>query len=170
MQSRLGATTRSLGLAVTLAFSLSGPAWASTTPQVDDNLGAKARFAVPLSCAAVALIRGTEYPETIRIYDEGHEARRAAEANCALLGLTWRHRQQFARYVATEAFTALYDRAPTEDELRDERSRWVHTLMGYPQPLRDAVETNCEPLFEAAEQRGPGAGGAPGDSAMLTLR
>jgi hypothetical protein len=152
MGSRLGAITSSLCLAFTLVVWLSGPAWASSPAQADDNLGSKARFAGPMSCAAVALIRGAEYPETIRVYDEGHEARSADEADRALLGLSWRHRQQFARHVATEAFIELYGRAPTEDELRDERSRWVHTLMGYPQPLRDAVRDNCEALFEGAEQ------------------
>jgi hypothetical protein len=152
----------SLCLALALSPWLPGLLLTSSVAQADDNLGPKARFAVPMSCAAVALIRGAEYPETIRVYDEGHEARGAAEADRAVLGLSWRHRREFARKAATQAFTELYDRAPTEDELRNERSRWVHTLMGYSQPLRDAVRWNCQALFDLADaSRRPGADGPP---------
>ncbi len=82
-----------LCLALALSPWLPGLLLTSSVAQAGDNLGSTARFAVPMSCAAVALIRGAEYPETIRVYDGGYEARSAAEADRALLGLSWRHRQ-----------------------------------------------------------------------------
>ena len=63
-------------------------------------LPAAARYHVPMSCTALALIPGADYPEVARVYDEGHEPRDFAEADRAGLGLLWRHRQQFAEDVA----------------------------------------------------------------------
>jgi hypothetical protein len=57
--------------------------------------------------------------------------------------------------VAAQAFTKLFGRPPTADVLRNERSRWVHKLMSYPEPLREAVATNCEALFEVADRSCP---------------
>ena len=123
--------------------------------QAQDTLGQRARFGVPMSCAALALILGADYPEVVRVYDEGHEPRSFAEADRAGLGLMWRHREQFAEDVAVQAFTELFGRPPTDDELRAERSRWVHQLMSYPEPLREAVAMNCEALFELADRSCP---------------
>ena len=53
--------------------------------RADHNLGARARFHVPMSCAALALIRGADYPEVVRVYDEGHKPRTFAEADRAAL-------------------------------------------------------------------------------------
>jgi hypothetical protein len=127
--------------------------WSSV--RADHNLGARARFHVPMSCAALALIRGADYPEVVRVYDEGHKPRTFAEADRAALGLLWRHRQQFAEDVAVLAFNELYGRPPTDDKLRAERSKWVHKLMSYPKLLREAVVMNCEALFEVADRSCP---------------
>jgi hypothetical protein len=108
-----------------------------------------------MSCTALALILGADYPEVVRVYDEGHEPRSFAEADRAAVGLMWRHRQQFGEDLAVQAFTELYGRAPTDDELRVERSKWVHKLMSYPEPLRKAVVMNCEALFEVADRSCP---------------
>jgi len=131
---------------------------ASPPVPAQEQLGAAARYHVPMSCVALALILGADYPEVVRVYDEGHEPRDFAEGDRAGLGLMWRHRQQFAEDVAVRAFTELYGRAPTEDELRAERTQWVHKLMSYPEPLREAVVMNCEALFEVADRscRTPG--------------
>jgi len=120
-----------------------------------EQLGAAARYHVPMACTALALILGADYPEVVRVYDEGHEPRDFAEADRAGLGLLWRHRQQFAEDVAVQAFTELYGRAPTADALRNERSRWVHKLMSYPEALRAAVTQNCEALYEVADRSCP---------------
>jgi hypothetical protein len=108
-----------------------------------------------MSCAALALIRGADYPEAIRVYDEGQEPRSHAEAERAALGLLWRHREQFAEDLAAQAVAELFGKPPTPDELRNERSRWVHKLMSYPEPLRKAVVMNCEALFEVADRSCP---------------
>jgi len=81
--------------------------------------------------------------------------RNFAEADRAGLGLLWRHRQQFAEDVAVQAFTELYGTVPTDDELRAERSKRVHKLMSYPEPLREAVVMNCEVLYELADRSCP---------------
>lgn len=57
--------------------------------------------------------------------------------------------------MAARAFTELYGRPPTEQELGNERSRWVQTLMSYPEPLREAIATNCEALYEVADRSCP---------------
>ena len=108
-----------------------------------------------MSCAALALIRGADYPEAICVYDEGHEPRSFAEADRAALGLLWRHRQSFAEDVAARAFRELFGEPPTADELRAQRSSWVHKLMSYPEPLRAAIAMNCEVLFEVADRSCP---------------
>ena len=118
--------------------------------QADDSLGQRTRFGVPMSCAAFALIRSADYPEAVRVYDERHEPRSFEEADRAALGLLWRHRRDFADEVAVAAFRELFDRPPTDAELSDERSRWVRTLMSYPEPMREAIEANCEALYEVA--------------------
>jgi len=41
------------------------------------------------------------------------------------------------------------------DELRAQRSNWVHKLMSYPEPLREAIAMNCEVLFEVADRSCP---------------
>jgi len=132
---------------------------ASLPVSAQEQLGAAARYHVPMACTALALILGADYPEVVRVYDEGHDPRSFAEADRAGLGLMWRHRQQFAEDVAVQAFTELYGRAPTDDELRAERSKWVHKLMSYSVPLRGAVATNCEVLFEVADRACPTPGG-----------
>ena len=112
-----------------------------------------------MSCAALALIRGADYPDAVRVYDEGQEPRSHAEAERAALGLLWRHRQSFAEDVAVQAFSELFGKPPTADELRNERSRWVHKVMSYPEPLREAIVTNCEALYEVADRSCPTPGG-----------
>ena len=136
-----------LGIALLIVASPPVPA--------QEQLGATARYHVPMSCTALALILGADYPEVVRVYDEGHEPRSFTEADRAGLGLRWRHRQQFAEDVAMSAFRELYGRPPSKDELRAERSKWVHKLMSYPEPLREAVATNCEALFEVADRSCP---------------
>jgi hypothetical protein len=101
-------------------------------------------------------------PKRSRVYDEGHAPRDFAEADRAAQGLLWRHRQRFAEDLAARAFTELYGARPTGQTLRDERSRWVHTLMSYPEPLREAVATNCETLFDAADRSCPTQGRGQG--------
>lgn len=125
------------------------------TPLPAEELATEARYRVPMSCAAVAHIGAADYPEAVRIYDEGHTPENFEEADRAALGLLWRHRQNFAQRVAAAAFTNDHGRPPTDLELDDERSRWVHTLMGYPPPLRDAIEQNCEALFDIADRSCP---------------
>jgi hypothetical protein len=109
-----------------------------------------------MSCAALALIRSADYPEAVRVYDEGHEPQSFEEADRAGLGLLWRHRRTFAEEVAVSAFAELYDHPPTDEELSDERSRWVRTLMSYPEPIREAIHANCEALYEEADRSCPG--------------
>jgi hypothetical protein len=60
-----------------------------------------------MSCAAVALIRGADYPKVVRVCGEGHGPRSHAEADRAALGLLWRHREQFAENVAVSNFAEL---------------------------------------------------------------
>jgi len=84
---------------------------ACSSAQAQDTLGQRARFGVPMSCTALALIRGADYPEVERVHVEGHEPRSFAEADRAGLGLMWRHREQFAEEVAVQAFTELFGRA-----------------------------------------------------------
>ena len=108
-----------------------------------------------MSCAAIALIRGADYPEAVRVYDEGQEPRSHAEADRSALGLLWRHRQQFAEDVAARAFAELFGKQATEEELGVERTRWVHALMSYPEPLREAVAMNSEALSEVADRSCP---------------
>lgn len=131
---------------------------ASSLAQAEDSLGQ--RFGVPMSCAAFAVIRSADYPEAVRVYDDGHEPRSFEEADRAALGLLWRHRRTFAEEVAISAFAELHGRPPTDEQLRDERSRSVRALMSYPEPLREAVATNCEALFEVADRSCPAPGAA----------
>ena len=138
-----------LGLLLVLAASLA---------TAGDGLGQ--RFGVPMSCAAFAVIRSADYPEAVRVYDDGHAPRSFEEADRATLGLLWRHRRTFAEEMAISAYAQLHGRPPTEDQLRDERSRSVRALMSYPQPLREAVATNCEALFEVADRSCPALGAA----------
>ena len=141
---------RALAWAVCLSLLL-----ACTVTGAEDALMARVRLGVPLSCAAWALIRSADYPEAVRVFDEGHTPRDFAEADRASLGLLWRHRQQLAEDLAARAFTELYGGPPTEQELGNERSRWVQTLMSYPEPLREAVASNCETVFQLADQSCP---------------
>jgi len=150
----VGGLTRGIAWALGIALLMV----ASLPVSAQEQLGAAARYHVPMSCAALALILGADYPEVVRVYDEGHEPRDFAEADRAGLGLMWRHREQFAQEVAVQAFTELYGRAPTDDELRAERSQWVHKLMSYPEPLREAVAMNCEVLYEVADRSCPTPG------------
>jgi len=123
--------------------------------QAGGTLGSQAHFGVPMSCGALALIRSADYPEAVRMYDERHEPRSFEEADRAALGLLWRHRRTFAEEEAIRAFAELHERPPTDEELSDARSWWVRTLMSYPEPLREAVEDNCEALFEIADRSCP---------------
>lgn len=116
--------------------------------QADDSLGQRTRFGVPMSCAAFALIRSADYPEAFLVYDERHEPRSFEEADRAALAHFWRHRGDFAEEVAVAAFRELFDRPPTDEELCDERSRWVRSLMSNPK----AVGANCEALYEVADR------------------
>jgi hypothetical protein len=123
--------------------------------QAEDTLGSRARFYVPMSCAALAMIRSADYPEAARVYDEGHEPRSFEETDRAAQGLLWRHRRTFSEDEAIRAFAELHGRPPTDEELSDVQSRSVRTLMSYPEPLREAVEDNCETLFEIADRSCP---------------
>lgn len=123
--------------------------------QAEGTLGSQARFGVPMSCAALAMIRGADNPEAVRVYDEGHEPRSFEEADRAALGLLWRHRRTFSEDEAIRAFADLRGRLPTDEEVSDARSRRVRTLMSDPEPLREAVEDNCEALFEIADRSCP---------------
>ncbi|MCF7983074.1 MAG: hypothetical protein K9L70_01600 [Thiohalocapsa sp.] len=123
--------------------------------QAEEALGPQAHFDAPTSCAALALIRSADYPEAVRVYEEGHEPLSFEEADAAALGLLWRHRRTFAEDEAIRAFAELHGRSPTDAELSDAQSRWVRMLVSYPQPLREAVEQNCEVLFEIADRSCP---------------
>ncbi len=112
----------------------------------------RVRVDVPLACAALAQIRAAEYPEVVRVYDQGQAPQSFEEADRAMLGLQWRHRQQFAEDLATQAFVDVFGRPPTADELANERSRWVRTLRDDPDPAHEVLETDCEALFDAAQE------------------
>ncbi|MGB5736977.1 MAG: hypothetical protein WBM40_21295 [Thiohalocapsa sp.] len=110
---------------------------------------------MPISCAAFALIRAADYPEVVRIYDDGYEPRSFEEADRAALGLLWRHRRAFTEQEAINAFAELHGRRPTDVEVSDERSRWVRTLMSYQELQQQAVGMNCEALYEVADRSCP---------------
>ena len=55
-----------LGIALLMVASLPVPA--------QEQLGAAARFHVPMSCAALALILGADYPEVVRGVRRGPRA------------------------------------------------------------------------------------------------
>jgi hypothetical protein len=137
------------------SWALCLPLLLSPVLQAEDTLGQQARFGVPMSCAALALIRSADYPESVWVYDEGREPRSFEEADGAALGLFWRHRRTFAEQVASSAFAELHGRPPTDEELSDERSRWVRKLMSYPEPIRQAIQANCEALYELADRSCP---------------
>ncbi len=119
------AVTKPIALVVLLCLSQFVSAQPMPNPQ-------EIQFRVPMACAADATIRAAEYPEAIRVYDDGQPPRSFEEADRAALGLLWRHRRAFAEEVAVAAFRKLFDRPPTDEELSDEHSRWVRTLMSYP--------------------------------------
>ncbi|MEA3642260.1 MAG: hypothetical protein VBE63_20300 [Lamprobacter sp.] len=127
-------------------FTMQRPAGA------DENLNSRVRFNVQMSCAALARIHAADYPEAVRIYSEGQSAKTLEEADRAALGLMWRHRHSIAQTLAISAYSEWVGRLPTEETLGDEQSRWVRTLMGYPMALREAVATNCEPLYMLADR------------------
>jgi len=74
------------------------------------------------------------------------------------LGLLWRHRRAFVEEAATSAFAELYGRPSTDEELSDERSRWIRKLMSHPEPIRQAIQANCETLYEVADRSCPAVG------------
>jgi hypothetical protein len=110
-----------------------------------------------MSCAALPLIRSADYSEAVRLYDEGQEPRNFEEADRTALGLLWRHRRAFADGVASSAFAEVYGRPPTHEELSDERSQWVRSLMSHPDPIREAIAANCDALYEVADRSTTGA-------------
>ena len=141
------------GGALALSLSLAWSVWPSA--HAESSLALAARLGVPMSCAAYAHIQSAEYPETIWVYSEGRSPRSVAEASRAALGLKWLQRRDFAEKNAVAAFNGLHGRPATKGEVRDERSRWVHKLMSYPDPLREAVGMNCEGLFAMADSSRP---------------
>ncbi len=133
-------------------------AWASAW--ADDGPGSTASFDVPMSCAALALIRGADYPEAVDGYDDDHLPGTFEEAERAALRLMWRHRQSFAEQAAAAGFAELYGRPPAGEELSNERARWVHILMDYPEPLHAAIAATCAALFDVADRSCPTPSGA----------
>ena len=128
---------------------------ASSLAQAVDTLGQQARFGVPMSCAAFATIQAAEYPEVMRVYDDGEPPRSVEEAGRAALGLRWRHRSNVAQQAAVKAFAQLHGRAPTAEALSDEHSRWIRRLMDYSAAQRAAVADSCERLSDEADQTCP---------------
>lgn len=117
---------------------------------------ARVRVGVPLSCAALALIRSADYPEAVRVYDEGHEPQSLGETDhAAPPGLLWRHRRNFAEEEAIRAFVELHRRPPAGEELRNARNRSRRTLMSSPEALLGAVEDSCKALFQIADRSCP---------------
>ena len=140
--------------AAVFAVSLLGLIGASMPlrAHADEQLVSRVRFGVPMSCAAFARIQAADYPEAVRVYQEGHDAKSLDEGERAMLGLMWRHRQSIAQTLAVSAFVEWAGRSPSEVELSDEQSRWVRTLMSYPPALREAVAENCERLYALADR------------------
>jgi hypothetical protein len=128
---------------------------ASSLAQAVDTLGQQARFGVPMSCAAYATIQAAEYPEVMRVYDDGEPPRSVEEAGRAALGLRWRHRGKVAKEVAVSAFAQLQGRAPTAEALSDEHSRWIRRLMDYSDAQRAAVADTCQRLYDQADRSSP---------------
>lgn len=123
--------------------------------ETHEDLLSRVRFGARMSCAALARIHAAEFPEAVRVYHQGHHAQSIEEAERAMLGLMWRHRQSIAQTLAVSAFVKARGRSPSEMELRDEESRWVKVLMGYPTALREAIADNCAPVFALAERACP---------------
>jgi hypothetical protein len=128
---------------------------ATTSVLAEERVGSAARFGVPMSCAAYATIQAAEYPEVMRVYDDGEPPRSDAEAGRAALGLRWRHRSKVAKQVAVKAFAQLHGRAPTAEALSDEHSRWIRRLMDYSDAQRAAVADRCQRLSDEADQTCP---------------
>jgi hypothetical protein len=128
---------------------------ASSLAQAVDTLGQQARFGVPMSCAAYATVQAAEYPEVMRVYDDGEPPRSDAEAGRAALGLRWRHRGKVAKQAAVKAFAQLHGRAPTAEALSDEHSRWIRRLMDYSEAQRAAVADTCRQLYDQADRSSP---------------
>ena len=81
----------------------------------------------------------------------------AVEVDRAAEGLLWLHPQRFAerRGRSGAGVQGVVRQAPTAEEQRSERSRWVQKFMRYPEPLRAAVPVNCKALFQAADEPCP---------------
>lgn len=122
-----------------------------TGPAAAQDAGLRLR--VSLSCAAYALSRTGEYPETIRVYQEGKEARTQEEAGRALAGLRWTNRAFFSRHgFAAEAWEDLHGSAPTHGELRTEVGKWLELLNEADRSQRESIHANCRQLFEYADE------------------
>jgi hypothetical protein len=128
---------------------------ATTSALAEERVGSAARFGVPMSCAAYATIQAAEYPEVMRVYDDGEPPRSVEEAGRAALGLRWRHRGKVAKQAAVKAFAQLHGRAPTAEALSDEHSRWIRRLMDYSAAQRAAVGDTCRQLYDQADRSSP---------------
>jgi len=136
------------------------PSPTSSQGQTHGALGQQARFGVPISCAAVALIRSADDPQAVRVCRDGEDPRSFEEGDRAASRLLWRHQRIDAEELAASMFAEPGIPPRTGEEPTDQRRCWVRSPISYPTPLRDAVVPHTEVLFDMADRSclAPGAG------------
>lgn len=109
------------------------------------------RFRIAVSCAAYALIRTGDYPETVKVYQERKPANDQVEQERARTGMLWTNRVHFARSLGSNLFEQAAGRHPTNSEMSDAVAKWVKLINDATSLQREAIHTNCKPLYDQGD-------------------
>jgi hypothetical protein len=108
---------------------------------------------VAMSCSAYAMIRTSEFPETIKVYEEKKPATTALEAERARTGMTWTNRVYYsANFLGAETYRQIYGRYPTNGEIEEAKGTWMKILNDATDTQREAIHANCRILYQDADK------------------
>lgn len=110
------------------------------------------QFRAAASCAAYAFIQTRDYPETIRVFQEGNEPTSEAERERAEEGLRWTNRALVSRGIVGHTYEVLTGKIATNVIVSEVQGDWVETLNQSTYQEREMINENCRDQYNFADE------------------
>lgn len=135
------------GFTITTLAAIAQQAHADDIDLIEKNIR------VSMSCAAYAMIRTADFPETLNVFINKKPAKSALELEKAKTGMMWTNRSFYSGDILGAKYLyALYDRTILNGDIISERTKWVKLLNDASEAQREAIHTNCLPIYQNADR------------------
>lgn len=133
-------------------FTLASQLLSSSVHSEIDTSPSAAEIRKFSSCSAYAFIRTADFPATVKLRQKGGDTLTDLEKKEADEGLKWVLRGFFADKMTAQSWRELYKVRPTNGDISSSKADWVKLLNDASPLQREAIGSNCRPLFQHADK------------------